>query len=228
MERCDYKKLGGLLDHILAPEPFYRLTARVLSLQEATEIMTASPARETACFVVPGNFYIIADLNGRAWLTSFIHRRRAAGLMSYRPVRLGMDEVAASLRKADERDYMHALLFDSPRLRILVDRVPDEPPIIELERGRCVAVVDRRLCHGCGICSLRCRTRALSYRITSQDYNVSINPVQCYGGGLCATACPRHAIRLVPREALHDAGLCQGPGKQEQPAAAAGSAPAAG
>ena len=54
------------------------------------------------------------------------------------------------------------------------------------------AVVNERVCTGCGICDEICRFSAIQ--------NHTVDEINCEGCGACALACPGKAIRLIPKK----------------------------
>ena len=68
-------------------------------------------------------------------------------------------------------------------------------------KGEYVSLVDPDKCDGCGgtpSCQPVCTFGALKYSPTHGKVNT--NQMQCWGCGLCRTACPNDAIKLIPRE----------------------------
>ncbi len=61
--------------------------------------------------------------------------------------------------------------------------------------GSEVAVIDKGLCTGCGICRENCRFDA----ITEEDGVFRVDPLSCEGCGVCAHLCPVKAIELKSR-----------------------------
>ncbi len=74
-----------------------------------------------------------------------------------------------------------------------------------LVKGEYVALLDRDMCTGCGLCVERCQFRAINIERTM--LKAQINPFRCFGCGLCEKKCKHNAIKLVERESL--AGLAQ-------------------
>jgi len=61
--------------------------------------------------------------------------------------------------------------------------------------GSELAVIDQRLCTGCGECVRACRFDA----VLEEGGRLRIDPLSCEGCGACAHACPMDAISLKPR-----------------------------
>ncbi len=59
-----------------------------------------------------------------------------------------------------------------------------------------IARVDKSLCTNCGVCVERCHFGA---RIKGKNNKIIFIEENCKGCGLCATKCPKEAIKLVPR-----------------------------
>jgi MinD superfamily P-loop ATPase len=61
--------------------------------------------------------------------------------------------------------------------------------------GGFVALVDKSLCIGCGLCAEVCQFDALIER----DSTYSVKPIQCEGCGYCTEVCPTGAIQMHER-----------------------------
>ena len=80
---------------------------------------------------------------------------------------------------------------DAADLHLLLD------PIIRHEEdfsGGRTPQIDYRLCMKCGHCQSLCRFEAIH---REEDGSCVIDPLACEHCGLCALACPNHAIRMV-------------------------------
>lgn len=68
-------------------------------------------------------------------------------------------------------------------------------------RSRYVAAHDAALCSSCCACVKRCYFGAFSFSSDAAEVTagrrVSFNPQLCWGCGICASACPTHAIRMT-------------------------------
>jgi electron transport complex protein RnfB len=59
------------------------------------------------------------------------------------------------------------------------------------------AEIDQDECTDCGICAdERCQVNAI---VESEDVSYQVVPEKCIGCGLCITACPTDAIKMVHR-----------------------------
>ena len=74
---------------------------------------------------------------------------------------------------------------------------PVDPPQKLGIRGSNVAV-DWDLCTGCKACLKQCQFGAQFYSSTLSK--VHIDPLRCFGCGVCRAVCPHDAIALIPRE----------------------------
>lgn len=81
---------------------------------------------------------------------------------------------------------------------------------IEVEtmaRAEYVAVVNEKLCEGCGRCDTVCQFDAISADSESGRAVVKIDGRKCFGCGLCRRVCHASAISLVPRARLSPVNL---------------------
>ncbi len=72
-----------------------------------------------------------------------------------------------------------------------------------IARAEHVALVDRELCIGCGLCAERCQFDAIGNEMEEGESIAVIDPEKCYGCGLCRRACTSGAISLIRREFGH-------------------------
>ncbi len=87
-------------------------------------------------------------------------------------------------------------------------------------RAEYVAQVDAELCNGCKECLKQCQFDAQFY--SSAKGKVDINPMRCYGCGVCRPSCPTQAITLMPRTSepkVADLWLKEEPAAQVTPLA---------
>jgi NAD-dependent dihydropyrimidine dehydrogenase PreA subunit len=68
-----------------------------------------------------------------------------------------------------------------------------------IARAEHVAVIDKELCVGCGLCSERCQFGAISAETAGSSQVAVIDTDKCYGCGLCRRACTADAISLILR-----------------------------
>lgn len=68
-----------------------------------------------------------------------------------------------------------------------------------MARAEYVAIVDEKLCNGCGLCDSICQFKAIETLTVSGRSLSLINPDRCFGCGLCRKACSTNAISLVLR-----------------------------
>ncbi|MFH1672188.1 MAG: 4Fe-4S binding protein [Pseudomonadota bacterium] len=68
-----------------------------------------------------------------------------------------------------------------------------------IARAEHVAVVDRGLCEGCGLCAERCQFHAIDSIQEDGRTIARIDSKKCFGCGLCRRACTTGALSLVLR-----------------------------
>jgi MinD superfamily P-loop ATPase len=66
-----------------------------------------------------------------------------------------------------------------------------------------LAIVNVEACNGCQACMRACHFGAISYRLS--DEKVHIDPLKCYGCGICRAFCRNDAISLTERLAVAEA-----------------------
>ena len=70
-------------------------------------------------------------------------------------------------------------------------------------RAEYVGQIDWELCNGCKSCVSQCQFGAMLY--SSALAKVFIKPTRCFGCGVCRTACPNNAIKLLGRQEVPEA-----------------------
>jgi len=65
-------------------------------------------------------------------------------------------------------------------------------------RAEYVSQIDWELCTGCKACMSQCQFGAQFY--SSALSKVYIDPIRCFGCGVCRAVCPHDAIELIPRQ----------------------------
>jgi formate hydrogenlyase subunit 6/NADH:ubiquinone oxidoreductase subunit I len=84
------------------------------------------------------------------------------------------------------------LLFKNSIGGSVTVRFPQRPPADIGYRG--LVRYDAKLCTGCGSCSYRCTSHAISFRSTRTAYTWSYDPGQCTYCGRCVDGCEAHAL----------------------------------
>jgi ferredoxin len=64
-------------------------------------------------------------------------------------------------------------------------------------RAEYIGQIDWNICNGCKSCMKQCQFGAEFY--SSLLGKVYIDPMKCFGCGVCRTACAKNAIKLIPR-----------------------------
>lgn len=72
-------------------------------------------------------------------------------------------------------------------------------------KGEYLASIDKSKCVGCKECFRICPFEAIKYQ--SNDGKCTINPVRCYGCGICRAVCQKGFIRLVDRSTVPEAAF---------------------
>ena len=67
-------------------------------------------------------------------------------------------------------------------------------------RAEYVAEVEAELCNGCRNCIRACQFGAISFSLGREK--VSIDPLRCYGCGVCRVHCTKYAIALTDRKMI--------------------------
>ena len=121
---------------------------------------------------------------------------------------LDKDEAKAALREYDEEGLMHTVWTGvTPYICIACNcdrdcrpyrRYLDKSGTHSFFRGEYISQVDWDLCTGCKACMQQCQFGAQFY--SSALEKVHIDPVRCFGCGVCRAVCPHDAIALIPRQ----------------------------
>ena len=72
-------------------------------------------------------------------------------------------------------------------------RFPARPPVTEGYRG--LVIYDQSRCTGCGVCSSRCTSRAITFRGAKATYTWAYDPGQCTFCGRCVDGCEARALQ---------------------------------
>jgi NAD-dependent dihydropyrimidine dehydrogenase PreA subunit len=119
------------------------------------------------------------------------------------------EETRQWLREKDKKGYFHILMVfgehfiggicncEYPVCEAIQERLDFGSQML---KGHYVAIVDEKLCNGCGICAQRCQFGALKFNVTNDK--TGIDQFRCFGCGLCETGCPRGAIKLIDRTTI--------------------------
>jgi len=86
-----------------------------------------------------------------------------------------------------------SLLFQNFHDGSMAMRYPERPPAGEGYRG--LVLYEQKLCTGCGACSSRCTSRAITFRGTRTTYTWAYDPGQCTYCGRCVDGCEAKALR---------------------------------
>lgn len=126
---------------------------------------------------------------------------------------LSKEDAKKIIRKYDEEGLMHSIWTGIAPFVVGVCNCDRDcgayRSYIEKEglpyffRAEYICQVDWDKCTGCKSCMSQCQFGAEFY--SSGLSKVYINPVRCFGCGVCRAACPENAITLVPREEIPDA-----------------------
>jgi NAD-dependent dihydropyrimidine dehydrogenase PreA subunit len=139
------------------------------------------------------------------------------GLMENAGTEWELEEISRSeakqlLEEWDAKGYFHQTLWAKQPYIICICNcdsrscVPRKQRFVfdlpyALTKGHEIAVCDQETCDGCNgrpSCIGRCPFNAMRY----DPYNkaVSVDPIKCFGCGVCRQACGRGALQLIPRE----------------------------
>ena len=102
----------------------------------------------------------------------------------------GKTTIASSFSLLPPKKIVVDADVDAPDLHIVL-----KPKILEayVFRGNKVAIIDKNICNGCGLCREYCRFDAVNEDFTIDEH-------LCEGCALCYFVCPEGAITLVEKE----------------------------
>lgn len=127
-----------------------------------------------------------------------------------------LEEAKELVRMSDERGHFHQVLYakvpfpvcicncDARYCTSLKQRRANNVEVA-IFKGHEVCAVDRELCRFCEdpVCISRCAFGAMHY--DAEAGSVHVHAGECFGCGLCRSACPRGALSLVPRDGVPSA-----------------------
>ncbi|MFX1511670.1 MAG: ATP-binding protein, partial [Promethearchaeota archaeon] len=123
-------------------------------------------------------------------------------------------EAKKLLEEWDQRGYYHQTLWAKQPYIVCICNcdarscVPHKQRLVfdipySLTKGHEIAKRDPELCDGClgrPACTGRCSFNAIKYDHYKKI--VAVDPMKCFGCGVCRTACDRDALSLIPREKM--------------------------
>ncbi|NPV60140.1 MAG: 4Fe-4S binding protein [Actinobacteria bacterium] len=127
-----------------------------------------------------------------------------------------LEEAKELVRMSDERGHFHQVLYakvpfpvcicncDARYCTSLKQRRANNVEVA-IFKGHEVCAVDRELCRFCEdpVCISRCAFGAMHY--DAEAGSVHVHAGECFGCGLCRSACPRGALSLVSRDRVPSA-----------------------
>ena len=127
-----------------------------------------------------------------------------------------LEDAREVVRRSDERGHFHQVLYAKVPFPICICNC-DARYCTSLKqrwannveaaifKGHEVCAVDRELCRFCEdpVCISRCAFGAMHYN--AEAGSVHAHAGECFGCGLCRSACPRGALSLVPRDGVPSA-----------------------
>ena len=123
---------------------------------------------------------------------------------------LPKDEALASLRELERNGLCHTVwTFITPfiggicncdRSDCMAMRMTIGSNLPVMFRAEYVAEVSPELCNGCRVCMRVCQFGAMGYSIAHEK--VVIDPLRCYGCGICRASCTKDAILLKERSTV--------------------------
>ncbi len=123
---------------------------------------------------------------------------------------LSKDEAITSLQELEKKGLCHTVwTFITPfvggicncdRSDCMAMRMTVTQDIPVMFRAEYVAEVNPELCNGCRACMRVCQFGAMAYSIANDK--VVIDPLRCYGCGICRSSCTKNAIVLKERSTV--------------------------
>ncbi len=122
---------------------------------------------------------------------------------------LGKEQAREALTDLDQRGAMHSVwTFKTPFIGGLCNcdrdcqayRLQSMYGYGVMFRAEYVARVDPDRCNGCRRCMEQCFWGAVTHSLTSKK--CAVNPLACYGCGVCRAVCSKDAISLVDRTSV--------------------------
>lgn len=120
---------------------------------------------------------------------------------------LEKEEAKKLIRSFDKQGMVHSIwTFKTPFIGgicncdqdCLAYRIQIKTNLMQVMfRAEYVALVDWDLCNGCKKCVMHCQFGAIRYSNTTK--RPTIEPMQCYGCGVCRAVCDQGAITMKPR-----------------------------
>jgi len=135
---------------------------------------------------------------------SYFGKASDEGLESLSP-----DEAISQMEKMEEEGLVHSIwtmmtpfigaICNCSLEECLAMRTLSRIRVETMERAEHVAIVDERLCIGCGLCADACLFKAIDSAAENGRPIARIAPERCFGCGLCRRVCDQAAISLVSR-----------------------------
>lgn len=121
---------------------------------------------------------------------------------------LSPDQAVAQMEELDKQGAVHTIwTMMTPFIGAVCNCHPGDclglrTLSIDIEtmfRGEQVALIDGKLCTGCGACKEACRFKAVVGISLSGESRAHVRASACFGCGLCRNSCPTGAISMVTR-----------------------------